>query len=254
MRITRVTISGADDEVDPSDLVEIGRGFPFVEWGILHSVSRRGTPRYPSADWLCEIERVANPGLQLAAHLCGKNARDVLSGNDDWFDFGNGQCPYNRVQINGFSSASDDPNGVRFVVDQHREAEFICQATGDWGLRAADRLAARLPNVSVLWDLSGGRGMGLDLSRFWVPTTLRRFGFAGGIGPENIVHTLEMLSKRVGEAEVWVDSESHIRRDDRFEVWVDMESGVRIDDRFDLGKVRSVLEQARPFMARMESP
>ena len=31
--LDRVTITGADDSVRPTDLLELSREFPFVEWG-----------------------------------------------------------------------------------------------------------------------------------------------------------------------------------------------------------------------------
>ena len=57
LRSIRCTITGADDLVDPDDLVVLSREYPFVEWAILISASRAGTPRYPSSAWL---ERLQN--------------------------------------------------------------------------------------------------------------------------------------------------------------------------------------------------
>jgi hypothetical protein len=41
MILDRVTITGADDDVDIGDLVDLSARYPFVEWGILSSSSRR---------------------------------------------------------------------------------------------------------------------------------------------------------------------------------------------------------------------
>ena len=46
--LTTVTITGADDRVDPWELARLSEEFPHVEWGVLISTGRAGTPRYPS--------------------------------------------------------------------------------------------------------------------------------------------------------------------------------------------------------------
>ena len=51
-----------------------------------------------------------------------------------------------------------------------------------------------------------------------------RMGYAGGIGPDNVVDVLRDIGP--------------VRP-----TWIDMESGVRTGDKFDLAKVRRVLEQ-----------
>lgn len=46
-----VTITGADDDVDPSALEDLSDEFPFVEWGILRSAKREG-PDYMRMKWM----------------------------------------------------------------------------------------------------------------------------------------------------------------------------------------------------------
>ena len=75
--LTRVTITGADDDVDPEALLALSREFPFVEWGILYSAKRVGTPRYPTTEWMARL-----PPVPKAFHLCGQSARD--RGHGDW--------------------------------------------------------------------------------------------------------------------------------------------------------------------------
>ena len=40
--LERITVTGADDLVDPAELCAIAADFPFVEWGILFSAKRTG--------------------------------------------------------------------------------------------------------------------------------------------------------------------------------------------------------------------
>lgn len=237
MKLTRVTITGADDAVAPSDLHALADEFPFVEWALLISGSRQGTPRYPSADWLYDIERAScgavrggqtfvADGWNLAAHLCGQDARAVFDGNDDFFS---NPHPYRRVQLNGFSQAKN-LDGVLEVIAENPSVEFICQIQSSEAFKRAARLAELVFNITPLWDVSGGRGQ--DPERWRCPNTGARWGYAGGFGPHNVQARLEMLTAFAVDAEFWIDMESH----------------VRTDDRFDLAKVRAVLELARPFV------
>ncbi len=74
MKLERVTISGADDRVQPRELAELSRAFAFVEWGLLLSRKRAGCPRYPTQDCILSL---AAEGVLLAGHLCGQWARDL---------------------------------------------------------------------------------------------------------------------------------------------------------------------------------
>ena len=71
-------------------------------------------------------------------------------------------------------------------------------------------------------DGSGGRGV--TCSRWMAPET-PVFGYAGGIGPENVVETVRAISA-VCENDFWID----------------METGIRTGDRFDPDKCRKVCE------------
>lgn len=56
MILDRVTITGADDSISPSGLLPLTKKYPFVEWGILVSVTKIGVPRYPTWAWIEEIQ------------------------------------------------------------------------------------------------------------------------------------------------------------------------------------------------------
>lgn len=233
MPLTRVTITGADDGVEPEALFDLSAEFPFVEWGILQSTSQRGRPRFPSESWLEKLidERIAQHGrkrVALSAHLCGKLARCTLEGHESAF-IGNA-WPFERVQINGFSG--DNPPSPEFLglLKSYPGLEFILQlrSASDW-LRAHE-IATDTPNVVGLFDASGGLGV---RPTEWPesPSSKLRCGFAGGITPENVSETLDALSAR---------PESF---------WIDLESGARISDRFDLNRVRTVIERAANYIA-----
>jgi len=217
-----VAITGADDDVDPSALEDLSDEFPFVEWGILRSAKREGTPRYPSRKWVRAVLRLSGIS-HLSLHLCGEDARQAQRGI-----FNGDEQLFNRVQINGYKLAAG-PNdlkqgssrfapGVTFILPFNDEALALPVACD----------AAVLPGGEVLFDPSGGRGV--EPFRWaTAPARVRgvvdvRMGYAGGIGPDNVVDVLRDIGP--------------VRP-----TWIDMESGVRTDDKFDLAKVRRVLEQ-----------
>lgn len=214
-----VTITGADDAVDVRDLAALSREFPFVEWGILASLTSAGTPRYPSDRWLAELCRRGHH-LNLAMHLCGRMARETLAGDNTWVD---GWSVFRRVQINGYV-----PPAPEFAAVAAREPyEFILQVSSEEWLQETATEVAGLPNVGLLFDPSGGRGR--EPGRWAVPPFGVRMGYAGGIGPDNV----EQVLRDIGPVNA--------------DAWIDMETGVRDErDRLSLDKVQLVLESVAP--------
>ena len=57
MQIKYVTLTGADESVEPMDLALLSDKYTFVEWGILFSQTRQGIePRYPSYEWIEKLQ------------------------------------------------------------------------------------------------------------------------------------------------------------------------------------------------------
>lgn len=231
MSLTRVTITGADDDVAVSDLIDLSREFLFVEWGVLVSPKRWGTARYPSRLWIHELAvawRRADVPVALSLHLCGAFARGWMAGDDSRIKTDVGAAGFKRYQINGFTTSCAStmawtPLGVDAVLQVRAEDE----------LQEAARVAAAMPRASLLFDPSGGRG--IEPFRWPTPPFGARMGYAGGINAENVEQVLADIGPVDGD------------------FWIDMESGVRTDDRFDLKKVRAVLERAAPFVCAGES-
>lgn len=222
MNLRIVTITGADDGVDPGELARLTASYPFVEWGILRSKKREGQPRFPSCAWREELCRQLDG--HVAAHLCGELSREALADGLEFY----GTCPllYERYQLNGFSNVAFPSLRAASVWKDH---EYILQVADGAALQTAELLAKGKANVSALWDQSGGTG---KVAAAW-PYARLEVGLAGGIGPHNLQAVLDGPARsRIG----------------RF--WIDMESGVRTDDRFDLAKVETVLRIAAPFVTR----
>lgn len=233
MTLSRITISGADDEVDPWDLVDLTRRFPFVEWGILVS-KRPGRPRYPTSNWLNSLADALMKGRMfphfLSAHLCGSAAEEFCQGESSWVQ----SLPANtsRLQINGCQPWPAPVDVIQNALGSRNDLELIVQVREVTDLNTALLFAESVTTpgnrVSALFDPSGGRGLE---TKEW-PSTPATFplGYAGGIKPSTIESTISQIGKR---------SKPY---------WLDMESGVRTDDRFDLKLVREVLVRAAPYI------
>ena len=95
-----------------------------------------------------------------------------------------------------------------------------------------DAVLERL-QVNALFDESGGEGI--------IPTEIKPplldiyCGYAGGIGPDNVVDRVKSILA-VTEADFWID----------------MEGRVRINDILDLGKVVRVLDLVSPYVRQGE--
>lgn len=265
MSLTRLTITGADDGTDPDELVRLSQRFPFVEWGILFSRKREGTPRYPSRHWRdalllawfkykrdCESlpsKLPWPPTFHLSAHFCGMEARETIAGDSHWLDALD--VVFGRVQLNGFATnqhehalGAEQSHLVGLIDgDRHDRLEFILQVRDSTSLMMAGAIAGLCfkaqTRVTALWDPSGGAGV---VSGQWPEGPLldgairMPLGNAGGINLDNIRGRARLAAYR--------DEET----------WLDLETGARVDDKFHIPTVECLLEAARPYVnARRDS-
>jgi phosphoribosylanthranilate isomerase len=230
MKLTRVTITGADEGISPEALLALSVEYPFAEWGVLRGgEDRDGTPRFPRASWVQHLselvqlnQRPQRPAWSL--HLCGELARHAMAGSQGVAAALRAYTA-SRVQLNGFSQYRLP---MLALAQQFPEIEFILQTSDLAGEFAALELEKIHSNVVHLLDASGGRG----IVSHWAERPESRLGYAGGIGPDNVVDQIRHLLTYTTKQDFWID----------------MESAVRTDDRFDLAKVRRVLELAKPFV------
>lgn len=227
--IKLITMTGADNSIRPHDLLPLSEKFPRVEWGILLSGSKMGHERFPTFEWLNELESIQKSlgehKLNLSGHICQQWCRDIFQANKMTFA---GIYPkiwdmFQRIQLN----FSPYEVGTEFVelLKLFPEKQFIFQV----GKKNRDSLFAHAVNekvnVACLFDRSGGKGV--------VPTSWPKVredvmcGYAGGLGPDTIAQELENISQVIGDKDIWID----------------MESRIRTDGLFDLSKVEATLDQ-----------
>ena len=252
--LNKVTVTGADDSVDINEMFEIQEKYPFVEWGILLSERysmKDGTSRFPSKEWLYKlIEKTGQewrnngnkPVIRLSGHICGKWTKDYLLGNypqfneihsefDWYFDRWqiNTHAEYHKVDFEKAGEIIGDrlncmpPQRVIFQLDGVNEI-------------LPHFLKRNYMNVDGLFDLSHGAGV---LPSDWPKASAGdsnfvRFGYAGGLSPDNVVEQIEKISKVSGDNIIWIDAETQLRSPDN-----------RI---FDLDKVVQFLEKSKPYV------
>lgn len=244
MRLRKVTLTGADDSIEPIDLVDLTERYSFVEWGILFSPRRQGVEsRYPSYDWLRELHQLAmlwkdtrSEPFPISAHLCGGYTKDY-NGLSSRYDSGFQRWStsevypltrkFQRVQFNIGSTFNEmDLEAFDQVINYGRPTfEPIIQVR-DWGrvdeVIAHDSISG-IP-FSLLYDRSGGTGESPDS---WLkPPKGIHVGYAGGIGPDNVEEVLYALEEVCEDETISIDMESKLR-------------GFR--DSFDLKKADEVL-------------
>jgi hypothetical protein len=249
MLIERVTITGADDRTDPVDLLDISRRFPFVEWGVLFSARRSGSPRYPSGDWIRDLIRLRPylEGARFSAHLCGGTMRSFVNAFgstsepdlEGWLTpfgltFSEYDSFFGRTQVN-FDQARERFREIELATLIRRwkvraRGDLITQHNTEnaslWPvLQPVDRSDGRGRRHQILMDASGGRGISPEV---WPrPIAGVLCGYAGGLGPETILAELERISDVVGDGVIWIDMEGRVRDE---------------TDRLDLERVESVLK------------
>lgn len=231
-----VTVTGADDSIDPGDLVSLAKEFPFAEFGILLSKKQQGGKRFSSKDWLEELYCLWYKGkLALSGHICGSWVRDLCVGKPTFFDeFGYIWCMFERIQLNFY--AQHHPFDARmlaglirqyfgdrpiiFQMDGVNEKVFSAMYDGRSGVVA-----------QPLFDSSGGTG---SSPKKWPRQLVNEYcGYAGGLSPDNLEEEMEKISD-VASGPIWIDAETLLRSED--------------DMVFDLGKVRRFLEAAKPWV------
>jgi len=229
MKINRVTITGADNNVNPYDLWVMSGIHHFVEWGILFTGRKEGYKRYPNQEW---IKLVCLIQGNLSAHFCGSWAKDVVEKQN--FDLITNLNPkFKRVQLNyRFTSINSDEylDMINNYCIEHPERAIILQYNkGNKTALDSFIQEEHAKNIHFLYDSSGGNGK--VISEIKEPFNTYT-GYAGGLNPENVEDVCKMIYANKNESEVWID----------------LESGARTNNEFDVQKVNNILWQVGSIM------
>jgi hypothetical protein len=220
-----VSLTGADDNVNPQELRDLYLEHPFLEWALLYVPHNEGAPRNPSLEWRHQYWS----GLKMptAVHWCGDLAWEKLS-SDQWpkdlalahrWQLNINARKFTVTETEYHYLVSKSLDHVEHVILQYHE--FSQQAIEEWFARypySHDR-------VHVLLDFS--RGKGTPMTSMQSPSWLEPHyvGFAGGLHPGNVYD----IGQTIGSLR-------------QTPYWIDMESGIRTDNMLDLTKCKDVLE------------
>lgn len=189
-----ITFTGIDDRTDLTVADRLASQYP-IEWGVLFSSNNRDA-RFPSTQAVMEILSIS--GMK-SAHICGAFSKQAQSGA---IPEGVPLLEFDRVQINGFNldqtyfNDIEEQYGVQ-VIKQMRSESFDVDS-----------------KHLQLYDCSGGAGI-LPVSVPKLGGQDRLVGYAGGIGPDSVLHYLEMIE---GVGKFWIDMEGRVRTDGWFDV------------------------------------
>jgi hypothetical protein len=209
MHLNKVTITGADDSTSIPQLIDLSEEFPFVEWGILVSRRQEGSYRFPSREWMGRLTDVSDR-LQLSMHICGGWVRQIFVGELHWSDLPDLLHCCQRLQINTHAERHASTVALLSQLESQKDKQIIFQWDGvnDHLIYAA--LAHGL-NVAALFDTSGGAGI---LPTEWpAQTTKFPCGYAGGLGPGNVVENIRKIES-LCSAPYWIDMERRVRTHD----------------------------------------
>lgn len=230
--LTRVTITGPEDSTSIAELIRLSQEFPFVEWGILVSESKEGHGRFPSRAWIDRfVEETRDVPMNVSTHICGRWVRELLIGQLNFAELPLCISRSQRVQINTHSRAHLAIVGFGEKLKELPERQIIFQWDGVNDALAFSAMNYGI-NAAALFDKSGGAGV---LPESWpTPHDVIPCGYAGGLGPENVVAEIAKI-EAVCDRPYWIDMERRVRTED--------------DTKLDLKKVERVLRACAPLIA-----
>ncbi len=244
MKLNRVTITGADDSVKPTDLLPLSQKYPFVEWGILMSLSNQGnSARFPSRRWIGELVEMkkSNPNVKLSAHLCGQYVRDLVERGENRFRDEHAPLWHlcDRIQLNFHGNWHKISEPFLKLLPGFNYKQIIFQVDG-----VNDGAWAQCQNYRCdavpFFDTSHGAGVKPDEWPKPYSGSVDN-GYGGGLGPETIYAEVVKI-KMLGHPDWWF--------------WVDMETKVRSNGaaKFDLKKVKLCLDAVLPLVSYTVQP
>jgi hypothetical protein len=252
--LERVTITGADDTVSPTHLLQVSAAYPFVEWGVLVSATNSSVPRYPSQLWrslLADAMAANESSLNVSVHVQGRWLRNLLLGDKEDLVVGGGRLLKlaQRVQLN-FHGAALDYDETKFLIELMAmplahgfTKQFLFQVDGNQGLPLLQRVMQYHTGLDLvaLHDTSHGAGiLPEEWPVFYAQTDKPglQIGYAGGLGPDNLAEQIPLIAKAAGKCRIWIDMEKKVRS-----------VGLGYDY-FDIDKVVKALEVCEPFIGK----
>lgn len=224
--ISICTFTGIDAKTDLDRVIALSEEFPFLEFGVLLSLTPGDKDARYMAPSVVELvlKKLASHDVNIALHVCGSAVNAYVAGDQV---VKHPALYADRVQLN--FSANRAPFSVEELDKVISTAPYKI-ITQHFPPNADLVSALKAKNHQVLFDLSGGRGIEADE---WPDAFENKAtGFAGGLGPETIEAALPKIlnSSRAGNS------------------WIDMENRVRTNGYLDLDLCEAVAKKVAPFI------
>ncbi len=205
------TLNGIESSVSIATLQTLSRQFPFVEWGVLYKAEEEGFGRYASIAWIDalhnQLELDGSPWRpKLALHITGKAVDDFIhrrghvSSIVEIFD---------RVQID-LSDSHCQLSEISGMFERWPDKPIISRHNRENAHYAV--LFMRNPNHYFLFDESNGRD--LESVNWPAPLYGKQCGYAGCLGPDNIVKELSNIYSVTDGQKFWIDMTMKLRSAD----------------------------------------
>ncbi len=226
MSVTKMTMTGVDENTDLHQLIALSNVNPNVEWGLLYSPHQQGEPgRFPSTYFLKKTLALAPSSVQIALHICGQGVDDVLTAEPvatALMALLTARSGRLQLNFNHRKRPVDLPALAKFITGNPNLPIITQIHNGNSEVQPGlfKILGFAPTNHQMLFDASGGRGhvaTTLEAPRYGIPC-----GYAGGIGPDNIVERVTTINAIVGNLNAWVDMESSLRTTTGDTDWFDL--------------------------------
>lgn len=238
-----VTLTGADNSVQPEDLFVLQRQYPLLEWGVLlGDWNHSRASRFPNRDWLEQFVALAreHEGSRQALHLCDQWVERLVQGDGSIVeDIGREiWSVFQRVQLNFHGQPQRPCDAFYDILASYPQKEFIFQVDGNMGQSLLEEYyATGHANAVPLFDTSHGAGV---LPNVWPSAvymvddeSYAKHGYAGGLGPDNVKEQLPHIVAAAKGGPFWID----------------METKLFSNRRFDLHRCRQVLDRTLEFFS-----
>lgn len=237
--VTQVFLTGVDEHTRLWELKRLTEKYPQVVWGVLFSKGRAGMipenndVRYPSMKFIENLTTFIdehNMYDYFGLHICGKSVRDFIYADKNVRDIAS---YFSVIQLNFRHEAyplEDIKSSLMRFSNRLPKTQFVTQYN-EHNLELWKKL--HYPNIghTALIDFSGGNGIVANAKESidnFPGKDVTRFGFAGGIGLDNVESILQDIKA--------------IKTNRQRQIWIDMETKIRTYGQLDLDICEKILE------------
>lgn len=166
------------------------------------------------------------PEFNLAIHINNEWARDICCHGKmpdtliEWLNARNskGRPVIKRVQLNMPKDVAENINVQELsnVINWYFPLQEYIFQYNDHTKSAIKKLNENFVRFSLLFDASGGKGE--QPARWEKPIyDTHPMGYAGGISPDNVIHTLRQINAVVPQKRrIWIDAEGRLKSNNLF--------------------------------------